>query len=184
MAQLTAFTFTTINGFFAGENGDISWHRHGAEENGFAAESLASGNRLLFGRITYEMMASYWPTPIAEQNDATVAQGMNDAEKIVFSRTLESAAWQNTHVVHTGMIDAIRELKKTSTRDLTILGSGSIVTQCTAHGLIDTYQIMIDPVILGKGSTLFDGLETPCNLHLISTKPFSSGVVLFCYEKA
>jgi tryptophan-rich sensory protein len=96
MRKLTVFNFVTINGYFKGSKGDISWHRHGAEENEYAAASLKSGNTLLFGRVTYEMMASYWPTPVAIKNDPIVARGMNNADKIVFSRTLKKAEWDNT----------------------------------------------------------------------------------------
>ena len=89
MNKLIAFNFITLNGYFKGPNGDIGWHRHGAEENEYAAEMLKFGSTLLFGRVTYEMMASYWPTPVAVKNDPIVAVKMNNANKIVFSRTLK-----------------------------------------------------------------------------------------------
>ena len=89
MRKLTVFNFVTLNGYFEGPKGDISWHKHGADENEYAIEKLGTGNMLLFGRVTYEMMAGYWPTPDAIKNDPVVAERMNSAEKIVFSRTLK-----------------------------------------------------------------------------------------------
>lgn len=89
MGRVTAFNSITLNGYFEGAKGDVSWHRHDAEENEYAIEMLRSGNTLLFGRVTYEMMAGYWPTPDATRNDPIVAEGMNNAGKIVFSRTLK-----------------------------------------------------------------------------------------------
>ena len=89
MGKVSAFNFVMLDGYFEGVKKDIGWHKHDAEGTAYAVEGLKSGNMLLFGRVTYELMASYWPTPIAIQNDPVVAEGMNKAEKIVFSRTLK-----------------------------------------------------------------------------------------------
>ncbi len=182
MGKLGMFNFLTLNGYYEGPHRDISWHRHGAEENEFAAASLNSGSILLFGRVTYEMMASYWPTPLAIKSDPVVAEGMNKAEKIVFSRTLARAEWANTRVVRNNIGDAVERLKMESVKDLTILGSGSIVTQLAGLGLIDEFQFMIDPVALGAGTSLFNGLQHKLDLALTKTRIFKSGVVLLCYE--
>jgi dihydrofolate reductase len=182
MGKLVAFNFVTLNGFMAGPKRDISWHRHGAEENSFAADALGADAMLLFGRVTYQMMASYWPTPDAIKNDPTVAEGMNRAEKIVFSRTLKRATWNNTKLVKTNIAREIKKLKQSSGKDMTILGSGSIVTQFAQQDLIDEYQIMVDPVALGNGTTLFKGLKHRLDLKLTGTKTFKSGVVLLSYR--
>jgi dihydrofolate reductase len=184
MGRLGAFTFVTLNGYFAGPNGDISWHRHGAEENAYAAEALKSGNTLLFGRVTYEMMASYWPTAVATENDPTVAEGMNRADKIVFSRTLKNAAWSNTRLVKGDIGEEIRKLKQVPGRNMTLLGSGSVLTQLAELGLIDEYQVMVDPVALGAGTPVFKGIKQTLNLKLTATKAFKSGVVLLSYQPA
>jgi dihydrofolate reductase len=181
MGKLNAFTFVTLNGYFEASPGDISWHKHGGEEAQFSAESLNSGHTLLFGRVTYEMMASYWPASMAVQNDPVVAGGMNAAEKVVFSRTLENAAWSNTRVVKENIIDEVKRLKQQA-KNMTLLGSGSIVTQLAEEGLIDTYQIMIDPVALGNGSSLFKGMKGKLDLQLIDSRTFKSGVVLLHYH--
>ena len=182
MRKVTVFNFITLNGYFEGPKRDISWHKHGAEENEYAAEMLKAGNMLLFGRVTYEMMASYWPTPMATQNDPVVAEGMNSAEKIVFSRTLRKAEWNNTRVVNDNIVDGIKQMKKMPGNDMTILGSGSIVTHFAEQGLIDEYQIMVDPVILCDGTSIFKGIKHGLNLKLTKTRTFKSGVVLLCYQ--
>src|SRR5689334_13687960 len=113
MSTLGVFNFMTANGYFKGPGNDISWHVHGAEENAFAVEMLKQGSSiLLFGRITYEMMAGYWPTADAIRNDPEVAAGMNQSEKVVFSRTLKQVEWSNTKLFNGNLEEEIRKLKK------------------------------------------------------------------------
>jgi dihydrofolate reductase len=182
MTKLSAFVFVTLNGCFKSLNEDISWHLHDAEENDYAAEMLKSGNMLLFGRKTYEMMASYWPTAMAIKNDPIVAKGMNSADKMVFSRTLKSAEWNNTKLVKDNIENEIRKMKLLQGMDMTLLGSGSILTQFAEQGLIDEYQIMVDPLIIGDGTPIFKDIKHKVNLELINTRTFKNGVVLLCYK--
>lgn len=182
MRKLTTFQFISLNGFYKGVKEDISWHRHGSEENEYSADSLQPGNILLFGRVTYEMMAGWWPSPIAMEQDPIVAKGMNDAEKIVFSRTLEKTTWTNSRLVKENIVEEIKRLKQLPGKDMTLLGSGSILTQFAAHRLIDSYQVMIDPVAIGNGTSLFGNLEQPLDLELTSAKTFKSGTVLLEYR--
>lgn len=182
MGKLSSFTFITLNGFYKGINEDISWHRHGAEESEYAARGANSESILLFGRITYEMMVSYWPTPAAYQNMPAVAEGMNNSEKIVFSKTLGKAEWKNTKLIKDNIVDEIKKLKKTSAKGMTILGSGSIVSQFAEAGLIDEYQIMLDPVVLGDGIPIFKGMKNKLDLTLTDIKRFKSGIVLLSYR--
>ncbi len=181
MGKLNAYVFTTLNGYFESPKGDISWHVHAEEENDFAAESIKPGGMLLFGRVTYEMMAAWWPTPEALKNNPLVAEGMNKADKIVFSRTLQKADWMNTRLIKENIFEEIQKLKDTSGRDMTILGSGSIITQFAEHGMLDSFQIMIDPVVLGSGTPIFKGLKEKMNLKLTSSRVFKSGVILLNY---
>lgn len=183
MGKLISFTFISLDGYYKGLNEDISWHRHGAEEGAFSAESLRSGNILLFGRRTYELMASFWPTPGAAEQAPEVAAGMNRAEKIVFSRTLSEAQWSPTRIVANDIIGAVRQLKEQSSKDLTLLGSGSILTQLAGAGLVDEFGLMIDPVALGRGTPLFEGLPQKLDLQLTGSRVFGSGVVLLTYKR-
>lgn len=182
MKKLSAFNFITLNGFISDPAGDISWHRHGEEENQFAAESLKAGNTLLFGRKTYEMMAGYWPTPMALQNDPVVAEGMNKANKIVISRSLANASWKNTIIMGDNFIDLLKRFKELPGNDITLLGSGSILTLLSEHGLIDEYLVMVDPVAIGAGMPIFNDIKKPLNLKLADVKAFKSGVVLLTYK--
>lgn len=182
MGKLSAFNFITLNGYYKGINEDISWHQHGGEEEQFSIESLQSDNILLFGRITYEMMANWWPTPMAIDTMPDVAEAMNKSEKIVFSRTLKKADWTNTRIIKTKMLDAVKKLKETSQKNLTILGSGSLVTQLAEKGLIDTFQFMIDPIAIGEGTPLFHNINKTLNLKLTNSRVFKSGTILLSYE--
>jgi dihydrofolate reductase len=185
MGKLTVFNFVTLNGYFKGPQGDISWHKHGTqEENEFAADGLKSESMLLFGRVTYEMMASYWPTQDAIKNDPIIAQGMNKADKIVFSRTLKTADWNNTRVVKGDIVDEIKKMKSVpGGKDMALMGSGTILTQFAEHALIDEYQIMIDPVAIGDGTPILKTIRHKLNLKLTRTRTFKSGAVLLCYEE-
>jgi dihydrofolate reductase len=182
MRKLGVFNLVTLDGYFAGQGSDISWHNVDAEFQEYAEEKSSSGNTLLFGRVTYELMANYWPTPEALKNDPIVAQGMNSSPKIVFSRTLKTADWVNTRLVKDDMLGVIRNLKQQPGQDLTVLGSGSIVAQLAQAGLIDEYQVLLNPVVLGKGKTMFAGIEDKLILKLIKTRTFGNGNVLLCYE--
>ncbi len=185
MQRLIAFNNVTLDGYFTDANGDMSWAHSGnddAEFNAFIAENASGGGQLLFGRITYELMASYWPTPIAIQNDPVVAEGMNSMPKVVFSRTLDKVSWGNTRLVKGDIASETRILKKEPGKGIAILGSGSIISQLAPEGLIDEYQVVVNPVVLGKGRTMFDGVKEKLNLKLTKTRAFRNGRVFLCYE--
>lgn len=182
MRRLNVFNLVTLDGYLAGENGDISWHQVDEEFQELANRASNSGNTLLFGRVTYELMATYWPRPEAIKNDPIVAQGMNAATKIVFSRTLDKADWNNTRLVKGDPAAEVRRLKQEQGSDLTILGSGSIVAQLAQEGLIDEYQILLNPVVIGRGKTMFEGVKDRLALKLTGTRTFRNGNVLLTYE--
>jgi dihydrofolate reductase len=185
MRRLVVFNQVTLDGYFAGANGDISWFKTGNQDvewNAFVEENAKGGGVLLFGRITYELMASYWPTPLAIKNDPVVAERMNHLPKVVFSRTLDKASWANTKLVKGGLAAEVRKMKKEPGEDMAILGSGSIVSQLAQEGLIDEYQIVVNPVVLGKGRTMFEGVKEKLTLKLTKTRAFGNGNVLLCYE--
>lgn len=183
MRKLTVFNFISLNGMYKGADDDISWHRHGEEEGEYSAQSLQADDILLFGRITYEMMASWWPTPMAAEAYPEVAAGMNSAEKIVFSNTLEAPHWENTITMDGDIIGRMREMKQQPGKDLTILGSGTIVSQFAEAGLIDEYQIMLDPVVLGSGTCIFSHMKQGMALKLVGEpRVFKSGTILLTYK--
>jgi len=183
MRKITAYNFLALNGFFKAPDEDTSWHKHGEEEARYSEEALAQDeNILLFGRKTYEMMASFWPTPQAEELFPKVAAGMNKAEKIVFSESPFEPEWENTQVISGDIVEKIREIKKSPGKNMTILGSGTIINLFTDHGLIDEYQFMIDPVALPDGTPVFKDIKQKLDLRLTDSKVFKSGVVLLNYQ--
>lgn len=180
MSQLSSFSFISLDGYYKDLDDDISWHRHGEEEAEYSRQGLETGNILLFGRKTYDMMAGYWPSPMAIENDPVVADGMNKATKLVFSGTLKRAEWNNTRVSR-DLLGEVSRLKNEG-RNMTLLGSGTILRQLAEAGLIDTYQIMIDPVAIGSGVSLFSGIKPKLDLELINSISFKSGTLLLTYQ--
>ena len=185
MRRLIVFNSVTLDGYFTGVNGDMSWaHKdpQDAEWNSFVAENSSSDGALVFGRVTYEMMAGFWPTPNAIKNIPEVAAGMNARPKLVFSRTLVSAGWNNTTLVKGDVTTEMRRMKQEFGSDMVILGSGSIVSQLAHAGLIDEYQIALTPIVLGQGRTMFETVKERQSLKLTKTRPFTNGSVLLNYE--
>jgi dihydrofolate reductase len=187
MRKLVLFNHLTLDGYFTGASGDLSWahtSERDAEWDSFAANNAKGGGILLFGRVTYELMASYWPSADARKSNPIVAERMNHLPKVVFSRTLETASWNNTKLVKGNLAEEERKLKDEPGGDMAILGSGSIASQLAREGLIDEYQLVVNPVILGKGKTMFEGVQQQLTLKLASTRAFGNGNVLLCYEPA
>ncbi len=185
MRRVIAFEQVSLDGFFVDGKGDMSWaHKRDAEWTEFAGSNASGDAALVFGRVTYEMMASFWPTPQARESMPAVAEGMNKLPKIVFSRTLKTASWQNTTLVKGDPVAHVRKLKSEPGPGVAILGSGSIVSQLAAAGLIDEFQIVVNPIVLGKGRTLFEGVEEKIPLKLVKSRAFGNGNVVLYYEPA
>jgi len=172
----------TLDGFFEGPDRELDWHNVNAEFNEYALDMLNSAGALLFGRITYELMAGYWPSPAAGKNDQLIAAKMNTLPKVVFSRRLKKAGWNNTSLMIDGLENEVMRLKAQPGDNLLLLGSGSIVSQLAGLNLIDEYRLMVNPIVLGRGVTLFSGARERLRLKLIRTSIFRSGNVLLCYE--
>jgi dihydrofolate reductase len=185
MRRLSVFNQVSLDGYFCDEKGDMSWaHKDDPEWNEFVAGNASGNGMLLFGRVTYDMMVAFWPTPAAAAAMPDVAKGMNALPKVVFSRTLAKSSWKNTTVINRDPVAAVRRMKKESGPDMVILGSGSIVAQLAGAGLIDEVQLVINPLVLGSGRTLFEGLKKPVPLKLVNTRAFKNGNVLVSYQPA
>jgi len=185
MRRLIVFNQVSLDGYFVDMNGDMSWAHNlykDAEWDAFVEGNASGGGLLVFGRITYELMASYWPTPLAIQNDPLVAERINLLPKVVFSRTLDRASWNNTRLVKDNLATEIRKLKNEPGIDMVIMGSGSLVAQLTQEHLIDEYQFVVVPVVLGNGRTMFAGIQEKLSLKRIKSRSFGNGNVWLCYE--
>jgi dihydrofolate reductase len=171
----------TLDGYFEGnQNWDLSFHNivWGQELEKLSVEQLHSADYLVFGRVTYEGMAAYWTKAEGE-----IAELMNRIPKIVFSKTLKSAEWNNTTLKTENAADEIRKLKVKGGKDLYVFGSANLSETFISDNLFDEYRIGIAPVILGSGRPLFRQGITPENLSLVSTQQLSTGGVILKYAK-
>lgn len=187
MSRLIVYNSVSLDGYFSGADGDLTWAYQGSDDpewNAFVADNaqggMESGGRLLFGRITYEMMASYWPTPAAIETQPSVAEGMNAMPKIVFSRTLKNASWSNTQLLHGNLAAEVARLKN-EPGDIVVFGSGNLVSQLASKDLIDEYQLVVNPIVLGQGRTMFETLNSRILLKLLRSRTFANGKVFLSY---
>lgn len=178
----------TLDGFMSGPDCELDWHFKSwtSEMAETLCEQLNKADTILFGRVTYMAMARYWPSKAMDlscpREDLAFVEMMNRYTKIVFSKTLEKAEWNNSRLVKENIADEIVKLKKQTGKDIIIYGSGKIVSTLIQLGLVDEYQIWVHPVLLGKGKPLFKSLQHRLRLELFNIKTFCSGVVLLLYK--
>ena len=182
MRKVIFFNLTSLDGYFEGPGRDINWHHVDEEFNDFAIQQTGEFGALLFGRVTYELMANYWPTEAAKRDDPTVAGLMNNLPKIVFSNTLQNAGWESTRLVKDNFVEEVTKLKEQPGKDIAIFGSSDLAVTFIDLGLIDEFRIMINPVVLGGGKPILQGIKSPLELKLIKVREFKSGNVLLYYE--
>jgi len=189
MRKVVFFMMTTLNGLYERAPWDvdpnaIDWHNADDEFETFATEQLGDCDTILFGRVTYEGMASYWPTQEAIAADPGVAGRMNALPKVVFSRTLQAVEWSNSRLVHDDPAAEVRRLKEQPGKDIIVLGSSDLSASLAAAGVIDEYRIMVNPVLIGKGKPVFAGLAQDIPLTLLNARAFGNGNVLLSYVPA
>ncbi len=181
MRKIIVQEMLSVDGFFCGPSGEIDWHNVDAEFNETAIEFLDTIDTLLFGRVTYELMASYWPTEAALSDDPHVASRMNALKKVYFSHGQEKMFWNNSTMLSEINAEEIRKMKEAPGKDIAIFGSGKLIEQLMPLAVIDELRFIIAPVILGKGRTVFSTLEETKKLKLLETKKFANGNVLVSY---
>ena len=185
MRKLIVSNLVTVDGFFEGPNQELDWFITNEEFFDYVRTLLDSVSTILFGRITYQQLAGYWPTSAAEGQDPTITHKMNSLSKIVFSKTLSSVEWNNSILIKENITEEIRNLKgsiRPWEKDMVIIGSGTIVSAFAEAEMIDEYRIILNPVLIGGGNLLFKNLSTKQNLELIRTKTFSNGVIILYYH--
>ncbi len=180
MRKIIVSNLISIDGYFEGLNQDLSWFNVNEEFFDYARNLMNETDTILFGRITYEHMAAYWPN--TKDNDAVITEKMNSLQKIVFSKTLENADWNNSIVIKENVEDEIKKLKQQPGKNIVILGSGTLVSELTQLKLIDEYRLIINPVILGTGNPLFKSLNERLKLELIDVKKLSPDLVILYYK--
>lgn len=175
----------SLDGYIEGEDHDLSWHNVDEEFNDFAIPQTESVGTLLFGRRTYELMRDFWPTEEARTADPKVAHLMNTTPKVVFSRTLgkteETEYWKNVRLVKENVVEEVQKLKNEEGKDLAVYGSNNLCVTLLEHDLLDELRIMVNPVVIGKGTPLFSGMQKRVNFQLMSSREFKNGNVLLTY---
>jgi dihydrofolate reductase len=181
MAKLIMWNMMTLDGLIEGPDREIDWLADvwGEELEAYSKDTGRAAGGLLFGRVTYELMAGHWPTAEGE-----IAGFMNALPKIVFSRTLETADWSNTRLVRDNAADEVRRLKEEPGKDLFVFGSAGLCSTLTRHGLFDEYRIGINPIVLGGGNPLFKEMPDRLRLTLTESRTLRSGVVVLHYRPA
>jgi dihydrofolate reductase len=182
MRKIFAFLMTTVDGYYEGPNGEFDFWVTDEEFNRFAVEQLDEADTLLFGRVTYEGMAAYWPTPAGEEDDPEIAARMNGLAKIVVSRTLDKAEWANTRLISGDVAEELSKLKEQPGKDIAILGSSDLTVGLLETGLVDEVRIMVNPVVLGAGKSVFRTAPQRIGLKLVRSRAFDSGNVLLYYR--
>jgi len=195
MRRIVAFNNVSADGYFSAPDGNLDWM---VPDDKLAKGVMEHGPKfdtVLFGRRTYELFAAFWPHALDDPKTAPdphargrrsevnrdMAVFLNEVPKIVFSRTLKEATWKNTRIVRELDPREIEAMKRQPGQDMIMFGSGSIASELTRHGLIDEYQFVVAPLLLGDGKTLLDGVSHRLKLDQKEAKGFPSGNVLLRY---
>jgi dihydrofolate reductase len=183
LRKLVMFNRVSLDGFYAGPNGSIDWFIRDSEVDR-ALRQGAKSDTLVLGRVTYQLFENVWPRMAADPNAPEEARStgkeLNQMTKVVFSRTLKEVTWENSKLVSGDISQEVRTLKQGPGSDILIFGSGSLVQQLAPEGLIDDYFMLITPLILGTGKSLFEGVKN-INLKLLESRSFETGNVLLHY---
>jgi dihydrofolate reductase len=179
MARILFNIMTTLDGFYASEDDSIDWHYADAEHERYAVELLNSVDTLLFGRKTYELMAGYWPTAPRDP----IADKMNRLPKVVFSNTVTAASWSGSRVAR-DIATEVTAIRQSSGKDAVMFGSANLATAFAEQNLIDEYQLLICPILIGRGKSLMPQLLSHRRLALNRVHSRLSGVVELYYLRA
>jgi dihydrofolate reductase len=199
MRRIVAFDRVSADGYFSAAGGDLSWSVPEPAFDQEVGKGMGEGaGTLLFGRRTFDMFESFWPNVLKADGNVpdphapgrenpgmrAMAEWLDGAEKLVFSRTRDGAAWRNTRFLGELTPGAVEALKREPGRDIMIFGSGSVVSQLSDHGLVDEYWLLVTPVLLGGGRSLVEGLSRRVRLSLVEAKPYPEGNVGLRYAPA
>ena len=186
MRKLVLFMHVSLDGFVAGPNGEMDWINADEEIFDYAGQRTNEADTALYGRVTYQMMESYWPTaaqlPTATKHDVEHSKWYNKVTKVVLSRTLKGANLTNTLIIDGNLAGEIVKLKQDSGKDILMFGSPTAAHSLMAEKLIDDYWLFVNPILLGRGIPLFNGVKEKSALKLVASNIFSSGVVCLHYE--
>jgi dihydrofolate reductase len=188
MRNLIFFMHTSLDGFVAGTNGEMNWINVNEAMFDFVATMTDKSDTALYGRVTYEMMQSYWPKageqPNASRHDKEHSAWYNKVSKVVLSKTINDSGLHNTKVISDQLSENINKLKQQEGKNILIFGSPGASQSLLNQGLIDEFWLFVNPIILGQGMPLFKDITGTTKLKLAESKTFASGVIALHYEKA
>jgi dihydrofolate reductase len=196
--RIVMFSWMTANGYFAGTDGNLDWVVPDEQQVKAAVDGIPLADTALFGRRTYELFEKFWSHAADDSSTApdphhpgertkehrAIAIWLNEMRKLVFSKSLKHATWKNSRVLHELDPREVEAMKNQPGKDMMIFGSGSIVSQLTQHGLIDEYQFVLCPVLLGTGRPLLNDVSKNLRLDLVESKQYPSGDVMLRYVRA
>ncbi len=175
----------SLDGFVAGPNGEIDWVKVDEEIFNYVGKRISEGDTALYGRVTYEMMEGYWPSagdkPGATRHDIEHSKWYNKVHKVVLSKTMKDAGLANTTIISDDLSGRIHEIKQQPGEDILLFGSPAATQSLIRQNLIDGYWLFVNPVILGEGIPLFEGIKDKIKLKLLATRQFTSGVTELNY---
>lgn len=180
MRKIIVFTNVSLDGYFEAPGHDLSWASR--DNEAFETRTGEEADSFLFGHRTYDMMKAFWPTPQAKQALPEMARVLNETHKFVASHAPFDPGWQNVTVLSGDVPEEVRKLKEQPGKNLLVFGSNELVVSLLEQGLIDELQILVNPVAIGKGTSLFAGLSHQVPLTLKDTRRFKSGTVMLTYE--
>ena len=185
MRKLVLFMHLSLDGYAAGPNGELDFMSYDEELAQWADQLVKTVGSPVYGRTTYQLMEGYWPTvltkPGAPKQSLAHAQWVENIPKVVFSRTLKEATWNNTRLIKDNIVEEVKKLKQQPGKDLAIFGSPGLAANFMNLGLIDEYKLTVHPVILGNGISAFKNNTIKSSLKLLDTKTLKSGVVTLHY---
>ena len=185
MRKIISFAHISLDGFVAGPNGEMDWININDEIFTHVEQRIGRTDTALYGRKTYDMMESYWPTAADQSNatrhDKVHSEWYSRANKIVLSQTMKDVVRPNTTIISDNIAEHIGTIREQQGTEILVFGSPSATHVLMQHGLIDGYWLFVNPVVLGKGIPLFNGNQTRATLELLSTRRFACGVTELSY---
>lgn len=185
MRRIISFMHMSLDGFVAGPMGELNWVKVDEELFDHVGKRISQGDTAMYGRVTYQMMESYWPTaadqPTASKHDIEHSKWYKKVRKVVLSKSLKNDGLFNTTVIGDNLAESINEIKQQSGSDILLFGSPSATHALIEQNLIDDYWLFVNPIILGQGIPLFANSKDKSTLKLLSTRQFASGVTELDY---
>ncbi|WP_316759449.1 dihydrofolate reductase family protein [Pedobacter aquatilis] len=185
MRKIISFMHISLDGFVAGQNGEMDWIKVDEEIFDYVGNRISKSDTALYGRLTYQMMESYWPTaadhPTASRHDIEHSKWYGNVQKVVLSKTINNAGLINTEIIRENLTDRIKEIKQQTDTEILLFGSPTATHSLIQQNLIDGYWLFVNPVILGRGIPLFVDVKEKIKLSLLDTRQFDCGVTALNY---